>query len=166
MPRQWHEPKRWQLSQIVSLQETIERLAEQLKGAVASSRTNQNELLRLRVQRVRFRQLEQENAELKTQRQQLTRQPSQAAGASAEQRPTAISEVAKATGDSPPPRDTTDLGSLELESGVAVHFDLGGGTSCSVSTGWAPPQGSNKSLRPSSPRVWAGPATGWLPCHL
>ena len=124
---------RSQLGQMGSLQDTTERLAEQLKAAVASSQTSQNELLRLRGQGGRFRQLEQENAQLKAERQ-LPRQVqlSQAAVASSEQTPTAISEVVRATADSPPHRDTTELGSLELQSGIAAHFDLGGGTNCTV----------------------------------
>jgi hypothetical protein len=125
---------RTQLRQIASLQDTNGHLAEQLKAAVESSQASQNELMRLRGQAVRMRQLEQENAQLKAQGQQLDRQvqQSQAAVVSSEQSPTAVSEVVKATADSPPHRDTTDLGSLELQSGVAVHFDLGGGTNCTV----------------------------------
>jgi hypothetical protein len=125
---------RAQLSQMASLQDTNGHLAERLKGAAETSQANQNELLRLRGQVVRLRQLEQENAQLKSQRQQLDRQmqQSQAAVASSEQRPMAVSEVVKATADSPPHRDTTELGSLELQSGIAVHFDLGGGTNCTV----------------------------------
>lgn len=124
---------RTQLGQMGSLQDTNERLAESLKAAVASSQTNQNELLRLRGQGLRLRQLEQENAQLKAQRQQLDQQMQQpqAAVISSEQgQVTAVSEV-KVTAASPP-LDTTDLGSLELESGIAVHFDLGGGTNCVV----------------------------------
>jgi len=125
---------RTQLSQVASLQDTNGYLAERLKGDAEVSEANRYELLRLRGQAVRMRQLEQENAQLKAQRQQLDRQmqQSQAAVASSEQRPTAVSEVAKETADSPPHRDTTDLGSLELQSGIAVHFDLGGGTNCTV----------------------------------
>jgi hypothetical protein len=122
---------RSQLAQMASLQDSNEGLAQQLKAAIATSQTNQNELLRLRGQGSRLRQLEQENAQLKTQRQQLMQQP-QATVVSSEQRPTAVSEVVKATADSPPHRDATDLGSLELQSGIAVHFDLGGGTNCTV----------------------------------
>lgn len=124
---------RSQLGQMGSLQDTSERLAEQLKAAVASSQTNQNELLRLRGQGVRFRQLEQENAQLKAERQQLTHQmqQQQAAVISSEQgQVTAVSEV-KVTAASPR-LDKTDWGSLELQSGIAVHFDLGGGTNCVV----------------------------------
>jgi hypothetical protein len=105
-----------------------------LKSAAGTRQANQNELLRLRGQVVRVRQLEQENAQLKSQRQQQDRQVqrSPAAGASSEQRPTVVSEVVKATADNPPRQDTTDLGSLELQSGIAVHFDLGGGTNCTI----------------------------------
>jgi hypothetical protein len=125
---------RSQLAQMSSLQDSNEGLAQQLKAAIAASQTNQNELLRLRGQGLRLRQLEHENAQLKSERQQLALQmpQSQGAVASPEQgQVTAVSEVAKATADTPHP-DTTDLGSLELQSGIAVHFDLGGGTNCTV----------------------------------
>ena len=119
---------------LASLQDSNEDLAQQLKNAIAASQTQQNELLRLRGQGSRLRQLEQENAQLKAQRQQLDQQMQQpqATVLASEQRPTAVSEVVKATADSPPHRDTTDLGSLELQSGIAAHFDLGGGTNCTV----------------------------------
>src|ERR1035438_1172196 len=85
---------RTRLSQIVLLQDTNGRLAEQLKAAAETSQVNQKELLRLR-------QLEQENAQLKAQRHQLDQQMQQpqAAVVSSEQRPTAVSEVVKATAD-------------------------------------------------------------------
>jgi hypothetical protein len=125
---------RSQLVQMSSLQDSNEGLAQQLNAAIAASQTNQNELLRLRGQGSRLRQLEQENAQLKSERQQLALQMRQSQGAvvSSEQRPTAVSEVVKATADSSPRRDTTELGSLELQSGIAVHFDLGGGTNCTI----------------------------------
>ncbi len=106
---------RSQLAQMSPLQDGNEALAQQLEAAIAASQTNQNELLRLRGQGSRLRQLEQENAQLKSERQQLAHQirQFQAAVASPEQgRVTAVSEVAKAAADSPP-RDTTDLGSLD-----------------------------------------------------
>lgn len=123
---------RSQLGQMGSLQDTNEGLAQQLKAAVAASQTNQNELLRLRGQGLRFRQLEQENAQLKSERQRLALQMRQSpAVASSDQAPTAVSEVSKATADSPHPYKA-ELGSLELQNGIAVHFDLGGGTNCAV----------------------------------
>src|ERR1035438_92339 len=68
---------RTQLSEIVLLQDTNGRLAEQLKAAAETSQVNQNELLRLRGLGVRLRQLEQENTQLKAQRQQLDHQMQQ-----------------------------------------------------------------------------------------
>ena len=124
---------RTQLSEIVALQDANGRLAEQLKAATESIELNRNELLRLRGQGVRLHQLEQENTQLKAQRQQLDHQmqPPQAAVVSSEPgQVTAVSEV-KVTAASPR-LDTTDLGSLELQGGIAVHFDLGGGTNCVV----------------------------------
>jgi hypothetical protein len=58
---------RIQLGQLEALRDTDMGLADQLKAAAAASETNQNELLRLRGQGSRLRQLKQENA----QRQQL-----------------------------------------------------------------------------------------------
>jgi len=124
---------RSQLGQMGSLQDTNEGLTQQLKTAVELSLANRNELLRLRGQGVRSRQLEQENAQLKAERQQLTRhvQQQQPAAISSEQgRVTAISEVKKTATTAP--LDTTDLGPLELQNDTAVHFDLGGGTNCVV----------------------------------
>ncbi len=125
---------RSQLNEIASLRDSNEHLGEQLKAAISASQTNQIELLRLRGQVSRVRQLEQENAQLKSDRQQLAVQvrQSQAAAAPSEQgQVTAVTEVAKATADSPHPYKT-ELGSLELQNGTAVQFDLGGGTNCIV----------------------------------
>ena len=135
---------RAQLSRMTLLQDSNAHLAERLEAAVAFSQTNQNELLRLRGQGVRFRQLEQENAQLKAQRQQLEQQVQQrqAQLISSEQgQGTAVSE-AKLPAASPGLDSSTDLGSLELQGGIAVHFDLGGGTNC-VITPTALPDGNN-----------------------
>lgn len=122
------------LGQMEELHDTNDGLANRLKAAIAASQTNQNELMRLRGQGARLRQLEQENAQLKSEKQQLVlqKQQSHAAGASTEQgQVTAVSEVVKATADGLG-RDATDLGSLELQSGIAIRVDLGGGTNCTV----------------------------------
>jgi len=134
---------RVQLEQIAVLQETNEDLANQLKAAIAASQTNQSELLRLRGQAVRLRQLEQENAQIRSDRQQLAlqMQQSQAAAAAEQGRITAITETLKPAGAGPA-RETTDLGSLQLQHGVPVQFDLGGGTNCIV-TPTALPDGNN-----------------------
>jgi hypothetical protein len=124
---------RSQISEIKSLQNTNESLAEMLKAAVSSSKTNQNELLRLRGQGARLRLLELENAQLKERRRQFDQQSqqSQASVISPEQgQVTAVTEVIKTADD--PFLNKTDLGSLELQNGVPVYFDLGGGTNCIV----------------------------------
>jgi len=121
---------RTQLSEIVALQDANGRLAEQLKAAAESTELNRNELLRLRGQGVRLHQLEQENTQLKAQRQQLDHQMQASVVSSEPGQVAAVSEV-KVTAASPR-LDTTDLGSLELQGGIAVHFDLGGGTNCVV----------------------------------
>jgi len=61
---------RTQLNQVASLRDSNEHLAEQLKTAAEASQTDRGELIRLRGQGVRLRQLAQENTELKAQRQQ------------------------------------------------------------------------------------------------
>jgi len=117
---------RTQLAQVESLQARNDGLAEQLKAAISASHTNQNELLRLRGRGRDCGQLEQENAQLKSERQQLAlqiRQPQAAVVSSGQGQVTAISEVMKTTADTPF-RDATDLGPLELQTGIAVHFDL------------------------------------------
>lgn len=137
--------QRSQLGQMGSLQDENESLAHQLKAAIAGSQTNQNELLRLRGQGSRWRQLEQENAQLKSEREQLAVRLQQRQAAVDSSQPgqvTAVSEVVKKA-DASPPLDTTDLGSLELQSGVAVQYDLGGGTNCIV-TPTALSDGNNK----------------------
>jgi hypothetical protein len=72
MPRLGEENAglRTQLNQMASLQDSNGHLAEQLKAAVETSQVDRSELVRLRGQMVRLRQLEQENTELKAQRQQ------------------------------------------------------------------------------------------------
>ena len=134
---------RAQLSQIVSLQDTNGRLAEQLKAAAETAQVNQQELVRLRGQGVRLRQLEQENVQLKSQRQQLDRQMQQTQLATASSKPgevTAVSEVIK-VGSGISTANTTDLGMLELSDGTPARFDLGGGTNCVV-TPTATPDGN------------------------
>lgn len=61
---------RTQLTQMASLQDSNGHLTEQLKTAAEASQAERGELVRLRGQGVRLRQLEQENTELKAQRQQ------------------------------------------------------------------------------------------------
>lgn len=122
-----------QLNQMSSLRDGNAQLAEQLKAAGETSQANQNELMRLRGQGVRLRQLEQENTQLKAQREQLTQQLRgvQSAVASATQPPVSPASDGKVT-TSAPPVNETDLGLIELSDGIAVRFDLGAGTNCVV----------------------------------
>src|ERR1035441_1461646 len=60
---------RTQLNQMASLRDSNGHLAEQLKAAVETSQVDRSELVRLRGEGVRLRQLEQENTELKAQHQ-------------------------------------------------------------------------------------------------
>ena len=123
---------RTRLNQTASLQDSNGHLAEQLKAAAATSQADRSELIRLRGQGVRLRQLEQENTQLKAQRQQLAQQmrEGQLAVASSEQpQVTPASDVKVTTS---PPANVTDLGMVELSDGIAVRFDLGAGTNCVV----------------------------------
>jgi len=122
-----------QLNQMASLRDSNGQLAEQLKAAGETSQANQNELMRLRGQGVRLRQLEQENTQLKAQRQQLTQQMREvqsAAASAAHPTVTPASDVKLTT--LAPPANETDLGLIELSDGIAVRFDLGTGTNCVV----------------------------------
>ena len=69
-----------QVEQMATLRVENQRLAEQLRGASQSSRTDTSELLRLRAQATKLRQVEQENLQLKADRDRLaqsTRPPPQ-----------------------------------------------------------------------------------------
>src|ERR1051325_2879639 len=68
---------REQVEQIVTLREENRRLAEQLQAAAQRAQAELSELLRLRGQSGRLRQIEQENDRLKAERDRLTKaQPS------------------------------------------------------------------------------------------
>ena len=130
-----------QLSQMASLQDNNEQLAEELKATTESSQAHEDELLRLRGQGPRQRQLEQDNAPLNAQLQHLEQQIREAhsANTSGEQPPGIAATLVVST--NAPNLDTADLGLLELEDGIPVRFDLGGGTNCVV-TPQALPDGS------------------------
>jgi hypothetical protein len=125
---------RSQLEQLGSIKDANERLAERLQSAAGASQSNQSEILRLRGQVSRLRQLEQDNTQLKARRQQLEGQIQQArleAGSSSPGEVTAASEVAKVKSGSSD-ASATDLGTLELSDGTPTRFDPGGGTNCVV----------------------------------
>jgi hypothetical protein len=119
---------RTQPDQMASLQDTNRQLAEQLKAATEASQANQNELLRLRGQGSRLRQLQQENAQLQAQRQELQHRLD--AGQSAA--PPFPEQAQAPHVTTIPEAGQTDLGMVELTDGVPARFDLGGGTNCVV----------------------------------
>jgi hypothetical protein len=114
-----------QLGQVASIREENQRLSEQLKVSAEGAPGDQRELLRLRAQSSKLRQLEQENAQLKVERQ------AQSAAAPVEQpqvNPAPDSKLTTVVPNVAP----TDLGMLEFTDGVAARFDLRGGTNCVV----------------------------------
>jgi hypothetical protein len=113
-----------EISQAASLRDENQRLATQLKTSAEDSETGQRELMRLRAQSSRLRQLEQENAQLKAERQ--------APHAVAAEQPQAAPATEVKVTTAAPPLPTTDLGMLDFAEGVAARFDLGGGTNCVV----------------------------------
>jgi hypothetical protein len=119
---------RTQLNQIASLKDSNGQLAEKLKAAVETSQANHMELMRLRGQDLKLRQLEQENNQLKAQRQKQNAQMREALSAAtpSPERPQATPVTII------PDLNTIDLGVLELADGIAARFDLGGGTICVV----------------------------------
>jgi RNA polymerase sigma factor (sigma-70 family) len=112
-------------AQVQRLEQERSQLSEQLKAAVEASQANQNELIRLRGRGSRLRQLEQENAQLQAQRQELNRRLGAAQLA-------AIPSAEQAQAAHLTTRLETDLGMVELTNGIPARFDLGGGTNCVV----------------------------------
>lgn len=116
-----------QVGQAASQRDEIQRLAAQLKGSVEGSEADRGELLRLRAQASRLRQVEQENAQLKIDRQRLASRLSQAKQADAlsdEQQQKLPASDAKAPSL---PTGVTDLGVVELSDRTPMRLNLGGG---------------------------------------
>ena len=122
---------REQVVQEASLHEENTRLAEQLKTVAAASEADRKELLRLRALASKLRLVEQENAQMKIERQRLVGQPAQA------NPPAARSPETQAAPDAEPklvapPANTTDLGEVEIADREPVRFDLGAGQTCLI----------------------------------
>ena len=120
-----------QLAELDSLRQTNSTLADQLKASGNNSKAVESELLRLRSEEGRLRDMEQENSQLKAKQQQLAQQLEGARSALS----TAQQEAAaKATPTVLPPNVTqsVDLGSLELQDGVATRLEMAGGTNCVI----------------------------------
>jgi hypothetical protein len=73
-----------QLEQVATLREENERLAQQLRTTAERSQTNLGELLRLRGQVGRTRQMERENAQLRMERDRLAKGAQSSAAATEE----------------------------------------------------------------------------------
>jgi TolA-binding protein len=125
---------RSQLEMLGPLKDTSELLAQQLKAATRTSQSNQYEILRLRGQVSRMQQLEQDNTQLKTQRQQLEDRAQQAQLAAQSSPPGEVTAVSEATKleNRIAGAHATDLGTIELVDGTPTSFDLGGGTNCVI----------------------------------
>jgi hypothetical protein len=129
-----NEDLRHQLGQLATLESTNEHLTGRLSAALEVSQANQIELARLRGQSVKLRQLEQENAQLKTQRQQLDRQLHQAQlpGTVPDQSQNITALEVRVAPTAADTRTTYNLGEVELSPGVGETVDLGGRTNCVI----------------------------------
>ena len=108
-----------------------QRLAAQLKATVEGSEADRGELMRLRAQSLRLRQVEQENAELKIEHQRLVSQVAQAkqvAALSEQQQQLPPSEITAPS----TPMGVTDLGAVELSDQTPMRLDLGQNHECMV----------------------------------
>jgi hypothetical protein len=125
---------RVQVGEAASQRDEIQRLAAQVKATVESSEADRGELMRLRAQSSKLRQVEQENIQLKIERQRLASLVAQAKQASAlsdqQQQKLPTSDV-KAPST---PTGVTDLGVIELSDATPMRLDLGEGKECVVTT--------------------------------
>ena len=120
------------LNQMASFQRNNEDLSKQLKVTAESLKGNETELMRLRGQTSRLRQLEKENVQLGSQLQHSGQELREARSvAESSGLPTSAGASVVISTNSPAP-EITDLGSLELGENTPVLFDLGGGTNCIV----------------------------------
>lgn len=120
---------REQLAQAMLLRDQNERLAEQLKKAVEDSRSDQQELVRLRGEFSKLHQLEQENAQLKLERTRMTAELQQAQSVAASPKPQQQVVPTEAPANSLP-AGVTDLGVVEFSDGVPQRLTLGADKEC------------------------------------
>lgn len=125
------ETLRRQVQQATSQAEETERLDKLIKAREAELEAGRSELLRLRAQASRFRQVEQEYTRLNLELQHLTRQsggPAQT-GATIDQ----LQTLSQSAPSNPPlPPGVTDLGQVTLQDGTPMRLDLGKGRECLV----------------------------------
>lgn len=107
-----------------------QHLAAQLKATIEGSEADRGELMRLRAQSSRLRQVEQENARLKIELQRLVSQVTQAkqVAALSEQQQLPPSEITAPS----TPMGAKDFGAVELSDQTPMRLDLGQGHECFV----------------------------------
>jgi hypothetical protein len=114
-----------------TLREENQRLSAALQAAAKNSQSERGELMRLRAQSPRVRELEKENESLKAERQRLL----------ALQNRARTPQAPSAEGQSPaepvkaplePPRRTINFGVVELAEAAPTQLDLGEGKQCIV----------------------------------
>ena len=117
-----------QLGQAAALRTENQLLTDQLKTRTDASQTDLRELVRLRNQVSRVRQLEQENSQLKEERQRSDRAVTQVPPTSIssdQPQPIASSELKPTL-----PAGVTDLGVVEFADHEPMRLELGGGKEC------------------------------------
>ncbi len=123
-----------QVEQAASHEAEVQRSAVKLSATVERLEADRDELMRLRAQSSKVRQLEQENAQLKIERRRLASELTQA------KQTTVLSDqhLAKlpASDIKAPsaPAGVTDFGVVELSGEVPFRLDLGEGKECVVNT--------------------------------
>ena len=125
-----------QVGPAASERDEIQRLAAQIKTSVQASEADRGELMRLRAQSSRLRQVELENAQLKIEHARLVSQVSQAkqADALSEQQQQQHKLPTSDTKTPSLPLGVTDLGVVELSNRTPMRLDLGEGKECVVTT--------------------------------
>jgi hypothetical protein len=124
-----------QNEQPVAAAESSQPAAQQVSSAPAQvSSAEMDELLRLRAQASRARQLEEENALLKSELQRATGRTASGLAANTASAPQAASAASPAADSKPvsSSENSLDLGPVEFTEGTPKRFDLGDGKSCTV----------------------------------
>ena len=122
-----------QIRKAASQRDEIQRLSALVKATVESSEADRREVMRLRAQSSKLRQVEQENARLKIEGQRLPSVVAQARQGSAlsdqQQKKLPASDVNVPS----TPTGVTDLGVIELSDTTPTRLELGEGKECVVS---------------------------------
>ncbi len=124
-----------QITQAEAVRAEDERLATENKKAGEISQADKTELMRLRAQLARLRQLERENAQAKPARPRPQTEP--AAESPAPQVDQSQLAAQPADAASTPPA-SVNLGVVELTESVPMRLDLGAGRQCVVTASSLP----------------------------